>query len=218
MSAHALALLPLTPSRPPPVAEGTGVAVIPPVTARAEAAGLLLLPLILLLLLLLLTIALRQPPDEDECELQKESYVSIVVFCAPVPTVGVTGPGAVGMSNVFDGRNDEIEAGECGRVDADGGGFCGGTGVAAGAGECMRLDAGGGAGAGERAGADAGGDKGTGVEVDVGTGAGAGVGVGEEGCVWTSNGKVAWRFGGKVSREVDMSDGCTAAGYGGDVN
>ena len=213
MSAHALALLPVTPSRPPPVAEGAGVAVIPPVMARAGAAGLLLLPL--LLLLLLLTIALRQPPDEDECELQKESYVSIVVLCAPVPIVGVTGPGAVGMSNVFDGRND---AGECGRVDTDGGGFCGGTGVAAGAGECIRLDAGGCTGAGERVGVDAGGDKSTGVEVDVGTGAGAGVGVGEEGCVWTSDGKVAWRFGGKVSREVDMSDGCTAAGYGGDVN
>lgn len=38
------------------------------------------------------------------------------------------------------------------------------------------------------------------------------------GCVWTSDGKVAWGFGGKVSREADMSDGCTAAGYGGDVN
>jgi hypothetical protein len=200
MSAHALALLPLTPSRPPPAAE-------------AEAAGLLLL-LLPLLLLLLLTIALRQPPAEDECELQNESYVSIVLLCVPVPTADVTGPGAVGMSNVFDGRNDEREAGECGCVDADGGGFCRG----AGAGECIRLDAGGGADVGERAGADAAGDTSGGVEADVGAGAGVGVGEGEEGCVWTSDGKVAWGSGGKVSREADMSDGCTAAGYGGDVN
>jgi hypothetical protein len=216
MSAHALALLPLTPSRPPPAAEEAGVVVIPPVTAEAEAAGLLLLPL--LLLLLLLTIALRQPPAEDECELQNESYVSIVVLCVPVPTVDVTGPGAVGMSNVFDGRNDEREADECGCVDADGGGFCGGAGVAAGAGECIRLDEGGSAGAGERARADAGGDASAGVETDVGAGAGEGVGDGEERCGSTSDGKVAWRFGGKVSREADMPDGCTAVGYGGDVN
>jgi hypothetical protein len=168
MSAHALALLPLTPSRPPPAAEA-GVVVIPPVTAEADAAGLLLLAL-LLLLLLLLTIALRQPPAEDECELQNESYVSIVLLCAPVPTVGVTGPGAVGMSNVFDGRKDE-----CGCVDADGRGFCGGAGVTAGAGECIRLDAGGGAAAGERAGADAGGDTSADVEADVGASAGGGV-------------------------------------------
>jgi len=219
MSAYALALLPLTPSRPPAAAEEAGVAVIPPVTAEAEAAGLLLLSLLLLLLLLLLlTIALRQPPAEDECELQNESYVSIVVLCVPVPTVDVTGPGAVGMSNVFDGRNDD----ECGWVDADAGGFFGDAGVAAGAGECIRLDAGGGAGtgAGERAGADAGGDTSAGVEADVGACAGAGIGVGEgeEGCVSTSDRKVAWAFGGKVAREAEMSDGCTAAGYGGDVN
>jgi hypothetical protein len=176
MSAHALALLPLTPSRPPPAAEEAGVVVIPPVTA--EAVGLLLLAL-LLLLLLLLTIALRQPPAEDECELQNESYVSIVLLCVPVLTVDVTGPGAVGMSNVFDGRKDEREADECGCVDADGGGFCGGAGVAAGTGECIRLDAGGGtdAGAGERAGADAGGDTSAGVEADVGASAGGGGGV-----------------------------------------
>jgi hypothetical protein len=211
MSPHALALLP---SRPP-AAEEAGVAVIPPVTAEAEAAGLLLLPL--LLLLLLLTIALRQPPAEDECELQNESYVSIVVLCVPVPTVDVTG-GAVGMSNVFDGRNDEREAGECGCVDADGGGFCGDAGVAARAGECIRGGAD--AGAGERVGADAGGDTSAKVGADVGAGTGAcvGVGEGEEGCASTSDGKVAWGFGGKVSREVDMSDGCTAAGNGGDVN
>lgn len=102
MSAHALALLPLTPSRLPPAAEAD-VVVIPLVTAEVGAVGLLLLPL----LPLLLTIALRQPPAEDECELQNESYVSIVVLCVAVPTVDVTGPGAVGMSNVFDGRNDE---------------------------------------------------------------------------------------------------------------
>ena len=203
MSAHALALLP---NRPPPAAEEADVAVIPPVTVGAEAAGFLLLPP--LLLLLLLTIALRQPTAEDECELQNESYVSIVVLWVPVPTVDVTGPGAVGMSNVFDGRNDEREAGECGCVDADGRGFCGGAGVAAGAGECIR------------GGADAGGDMSAGVEADVGAGAGAGVGVGEgeEGCVSTSDGKVTWGFGGKVSREAGMSDGCTTAGNGGDVN
>ncbi len=183
MSAHALALLPLTSIRPPPAAEEATVAVIPPVTAEAEVTGLLLpLPL----LLLLLTIALRQPPAEDECELQNESYVSIVVLCVLVPTVDVTGPGAVGMSNVFDGRNDEREAVECGCVDADGGGFCGSARVAAGAGECIRLDVGGGA--------DAGGDTSAGVEADIGASAvaGAGVGVreGEEGCVWTSGGKV----------------------------
>lgn len=131
MSAHALALLPLTSSRPAPAAEGAGVAVIPPVTAETEEAGLLLFPL---LLLLLLTIALRHPPAEDECELQNESYVSIVVLCVLAPTVDVTGPGAVGMSNVFDGRNDEGEADECG-------GFCGDPEVAAVAGECIRLDA-----------------------------------------------------------------------------
>lgn len=65
MSAHALALLPLTSSRPPPAVEEAG-AVIPPATV------LLLLPL-LLPLLSLPTIALRQPPAEDECELQNES-------------------------------------------------------------------------------------------------------------------------------------------------
>ncbi|KAF8497512.1 hypothetical protein F5888DRAFT_1634461 [Russula emetica] len=109
MSAHALALLPRTPSRPPPAAEEAGVAVIPPVTAEAEAAGLPLLPL----LLLLLTIALRQPPAEDECELQNESSVSIVVLCVSVPTVDVTGPGSVGMSKRFlMERNDEREADE----------------------------------------------------------------------------------------------------------
>jgi hypothetical protein len=193
------------------------VGVIPPLTTEAEAAGLLLLPL---LLLLLLTVAVRQPPADDECELQNESYVSMVVLCVPVPTVDVTGPGAVGMSNVFDGRN-EREADECG-VDADGGGFFGGPGVAAGAGECIRLDTGEGegSGAGERAGANAGGDMSAGVEADEGAGAGGGVGIGEgeEGCVWISDGKVAWGFGGKVAREADMSDGCTAAGYGDDAN
>lgn len=215
---HALALLPLTSSKPT-VAEEAGVAAIPPVTVGAEAAGLLPLPLLLLLLLLLLTIALRQPPVEDECELQNESYVSIVALCVPVPIVEVTGPGAVGMSNVFDERND---ASECGCVDGDGGGFCGDPGVVAGAGERIRLDDGerASAGTGERAGAGAGGDASAGMEADVGASAGAGIGEGEgeEGCVWTSDGKVVWGLGGKVSSEADISDGCTAAGNGGDVN
>jgi hypothetical protein len=138
-----------------------------------------------------------------------------VALCVPVPTIDVTGPGAVGMSNVFDGRKDE-----CGCVDADAGCFGGDVGAAAvGAGECIRLDAGEGAGAGKRAGANAGGDTSAGVEADVGAGAGAGIGEGEgeDGCVWTSDGKV-WGFGGNVSREADTSDGCTAAGNGGDVN
>lgn len=58
------------------------------------------------------------------------------------------------------------------------------------------------------------------MEADAGAGAsaGGGVGEGEEVCVWTSDEKVAWGFGGKVVREADMSDGCTAAGYGSDVN
>jgi hypothetical protein len=125
MPAHTLALLPPTPSPPPPAAEEAGVfAVNPPV--KAEAALLFPLPL-----LLLLTIALRQPPAEEECELQNESYVSMVVVCAPVLTADVTGPGAVGMSKVFDGRNDERDAGGCESVDADGGGFCAGAVVAA---------------------------------------------------------------------------------------
>jgi len=155
------------PEYTPPAAEEAGVfAIIPPVTAEAGA---------LLLLLLLLAIALRQPPAEDECELQKESYVSMVVLCVPMPTEDMTGPGAVGMSNVFDGRNDERDADECGCVDVDGGG------VTAGAGEGIRLDVGGGtcAGAGSRAGVDAGGDMSAGVEANVGAGTGAGAGGGE---------------------------------------
>ena len=62
------------------------------------------------------------------------------------------------------------------------------------------------------------------MKADIGAGAGAGAGAGggvcegEEVCVWTSDEKVAWGFGGKVVREDDMSDGCTAAGYGGGVN
>lgn len=115
MSNHALAPLPPTPS-PPPAAEEAGVfTAIPPVKVVAAPPPLLLL--------LLLTTALRQPPAEDECELQNESYVSMVVLCVPVPTVEVTGPGAVGISNVFEGRNDERDTGVCRCVDADGGGF-----------------------------------------------------------------------------------------------
>jgi hypothetical protein len=126
----------------------------------------------------------------------------MVVLCAPVPTVDVTGPGAVGMSNVFDdGRKGESEADESGCVDAGGGGgFCGGARLVAGAGECIRLD----------------GDGGTGASAG---GAGVGVGEGEGGCVWTSDDEmVAWVVGGRVMREADMSDGCTTAGYWGDVN
>jgi hypothetical protein len=82
--------------------------------------------------------------------------------------------------------------------------FCRDAGVATGAGECIRLDAGGGAGTGtgERAGVDVGGDTSAGVEADVGACASAGVGVGEgeEGCVSTSDGKVAWGSEGR-SRE-----------------
>jgi hypothetical protein len=67
-------------------------------------------------------------------------------------------------------------------------------------------------------GADAGEDTTSGgVEADIGAGASAGIGEGDEGCVWTSDGKAAWGLGGKVSREAEMSDGCTAAGNGGDV-
>jgi hypothetical protein len=186
MYAHALALLPPTPSPLPPAAEEAAVfAVIPPVNVE-EVATVLLLPL-LPLLPLLLTIALRQPPDEDECELQNESYVSVVVLCVAAPKAGVTGPGAVGMSKVFDGRNDERDAGECECMDADGGGFFAGAGLVAGAGECIRLDTGGGAGAGERVGVGACGDRSVGMEA----GAGAGVGEGEWECVWASDGNVA---------------------------
>lgn len=178
-------------------------AVIPPVKAEAGVKALLLpLPL------LLLTIALRQPPAEEECELQNESYVSMVVVWAPVPTADVTGPGAVGMSKVFDGRNDESDAGEGESIGADVGCFCAGAEVAVGAGECIRLDTGGGGGAGERAGVGVCGDTGAGAEA----GAGAGVGEGECECVWTSDGKVAWGAGGKVAREADMSDAGITAG------
>ncbi len=103
----------------------------------------------------------------------------MVVLCAAVPTVDVTGPGAVGMSNVFDDeRNGESEADESGCVDAGGGGgFCGGARLVAGAGECIRLDGDGGAGASARVGAD--------VGAGAAAGAGVGVGEGEGGCVWT---------------------------------
>ena len=78
---------------------------------------------ILLLPLPLLPIALRQLPVAEEWELQNESYVSKVAFCEPVPT-DVTGPGAVGMSNVLllddadvddeDGRKEEGVSGAFG--------------------------------------------------------------------------------------------------------
>jgi hypothetical protein len=122
MSAHALALLPPTPSPPPPAAEeACGFGRDPASDGRGGGSGA---PAIAATATTIIADnCLRQPPAEDECELQNESYVSIVVLCVPVPTVDVTGPGAVGISNVFDGRNDEREADECGCVDADGGGF-----------------------------------------------------------------------------------------------
>jgi hypothetical protein len=99
----------------------------------AEAERLLLLPVPLAL-----PIALRQLSAAEEWELQNESYVSKVeVLCKPVPTDDVTGPGAVGMSNVLDddnvdddiddGRKDEDSGGAAfgGCVDAGGAGFCG---------------------------------------------------------------------------------------------
>jgi len=142
---HALALLPPSP-RPLPLA------------AAEDADALAMTPP-------LLPIALRQLPAAEEWELQNESYVSKVALCAPMPA-DVTGPGAVGMSNVLDdveedeeedvARKDESGVfGGC--VDAGGGGFCGGG--AGGGGECGCLDVGGGgagAGGGTNAGVDAG--------------------------------------------------------------
>lgn len=81
------------PSAPPPVeAEFAAMPLIPPLPPPTAA----------------LASALRHPPAAEECELQNESYVSIVVvFCVPVPGGCVPGPGAVGMSNVLGGRKDE---------------------------------------------------------------------------------------------------------------
>jgi hypothetical protein len=107
----------------------------------AEAETLLLLPPPAPLPLAL-PIALRQLSAAEEWELQNESYVSKVeALCEPMPTDDVTGPGAVGMSNVLDdddddnvdddiddGRKDEESGGAAfgGCVDdADGAGFCG---------------------------------------------------------------------------------------------
>jgi len=183
---HALALLPPSPS-PLPLAADDAAAL--PVTLLNVAT--LLLPL--------LPIALRQLPAAEEWELQNESYVSKVVFCELVPT-DVTGPGAVGMSNVLlddddvdvdvddeDGRKDEDVSGVFGGgcVDIAGGGFCGG----AGAGECGRLDVDGGE--------DDGG--GTGAGVDAGLDVGA-------------VGKAVWGIGGKVESGADRSDVCITAG------
>jgi hypothetical protein len=147
----------------------------------------------MLLAPVVLPIALRQPPATEECELQNESYVSIVVFCVPVPLGVVPGPGAVGMSNVLEGKKDESGAGE--RVDV-GGGFRGGAGRGAEDGAGAGTGTGGlvlGVGAG--AGAGAGRDAGAGVEAAVGAGAGEG-----EWCVGVSVGKAAWGVGGKVDR------------------
>jgi hypothetical protein len=150
---------------------------------------------------LLAPIVLRQLPAAEEWELQNESYVSKAAFCEPVPT-GVTGPGAVGMSNVLlsdddddvdvdvdvedeDERKDEDASGAFGGggcVDVAGGGFCGG----AGAGVCGRLDV-------------DGGEESTGADVDAGLDVGA-------------VGKVVWGIGGKVESGADRSDVCTTAG------
>ena len=147
---------------------------------------------ILLLPLPLLPIALRQLPVAEEWELQNESYVSKVAFCEPVPT-DVTGPGAVGMSNVLllddadvddeDGRKEEGVSGAFGGcADVAGGGFCGG----AGAGECGCLD----------------GDKGAAEGGGAAAGAGAGV---DAGLSVGAVGKVVWEAGGKVESGADRS-------------
>ena len=174
---HALALLlPPSPSPLPLAADDAGA-----LTVTLLNVATLLLPL---------PIALRQLPAAEEWELQNESYVSKGVFCELVPT-DVTGPGAVGMSNVLDDDDDDDVEDEDGRKEEDvsgafggcadvaGGGFCGG----AGAGECGCLDVDGGAGAG--AGAGAGGD--------------AGLGVG-------AVGKAVWGVGGKVKSGADGSE------------
>ena len=178
---HALALPPPRPSPLPPVADDADAL---PVTLLNVAILLLPLPLPLL------PIALRQLPVAEEWELQNESYVSKVVFCEAVPT-DVTGPGAVGMSNVLlllllwddadvddeDGRKDEGVSGAFGGcADAAGGSFCGG------AGERGRLD----------------GDEGA---VDAG-GAGAGV---DAGLSVGAVGKAVWEAGGKVESGADRS-------------
>jgi hypothetical protein len=81
--------------------------VVPLVGAEAEAAELAVMPPPVVVAL---AIVLRHPPATEECELQNESYVSIavvVMFCVPVPPEEELGPGAVGMSNVLEGRKDE---------------------------------------------------------------------------------------------------------------
>jgi hypothetical protein len=129
---HTLALL-LPSPRPLPLAAEDACALAAMLFKVAEAERLLLLPVPLAL-----PIALRQLSAAEEWELQNESYVSKVeVLCKPVPTDDVTGPGAVGMSNVLDddnvdddiddGRKDEDSGGAAfgGCVDAGGAGFCG---------------------------------------------------------------------------------------------
>jgi hypothetical protein len=143
----------------------------------------------------LLPIALRQLPAAEEWELQNESYVSnvaVALLCTPgVPTDDVTGPGAVGMSNVLDvddvddddkveddideGRKDERGCAFGGCVDVSGAGFWGEEAAAAGAGERgCRLDVGRGAiaGGGTEAGAGVSGDTSPEVEAEEGGGAG----------------------------------------------
>ena len=186
---HALALLPPSPSPLPLAADDAGAL---PVTLLNVATLLLPLPPPP-------PIALRQLPAAEEWELQNESYVSKVAFCEAMPT-DVTGPGAVGMSNVLlddddvaddeDWRKDEDVSGPFGGcVDVAGGGFCGG----AGAGERGCLDADGGA-------------------VD-GGGAGAGTGAGEDkGLDVGAVEKLVWGVGGKVESDADRSDACIIAG------
>ena len=183
---HALALLPPSPSPLPLAADDAGAL---PVTLLNVATLLLPLPPPP-------PIALRQLPAAEEWELQNESYVSKVAFCEAMPT-DVTGPGAVGMSNVLldddvvaddeeDGRKDEDVSGAFGGcVDVTGGGFCEG----AGAGECGCLDADG----------DAVDGGGTGVGVDTGLDVGAVE-------------KLVWGVGGKVESDADRSDVCIIAG------
>jgi hypothetical protein len=90
--------------------------VAPLVGAEAEVAELAVMPLAWLPppVVVALPIVLRHPPATEECELQNESYVSIavvVMFCVPVPPEEELGPGAVGMSNVLEGRKDESGVG-----------------------------------------------------------------------------------------------------------
>jgi hypothetical protein len=57
---------------------------------------------------------LAPPTDDGGVRAPNESYVSItvvVMFCVPVLPEEELGPGAVGMSNVLEGRKDESSVG-----------------------------------------------------------------------------------------------------------